>query len=349
MEVVFRQPAPPPGSYAILGASTEPLSCPLSALTRHFREGKLAQLAVEALQRAKSAGDAHPAKVEVELHYDHDALKLALHIYTTGSLRGAEIPKRATGILDKNWLKRGILDTYGIPLGIADLLERRPSAGYNTGGGVQRRPLLMDADLLRIYLESKAEPVVEEICSMMDLDLAATCDRTLFLVSSQAPKEPGVWGDMWSPIDSSEDEAVEYRAYGPDGPGAPSQLYVSRITGRGRPRRASRKEEAYGHCWVVNSEGTKHADLLAGRVSTGLLQAVAEGITRRHPHLQAYLYAYRVGASGEVSEFCGGKRSRQQRDAWGPQDDAQGQEADEEDEYVYEEGTVQLVCVSWSA
>ncbi|KAG2488557.1 hypothetical protein HYH03_012876 [Edaphochlamys debaryana] len=204
----------------------------------------------------------------------------------------------------------------------------------------------MDADVLKIYLEAKAEPVVETICSMVDLDLATRYDRAVFLVSSEPPKRPKDWDDDFSLADSSEDETL-YSAHGSDGAGAPSQLYVSRFTGRGKPRKVAKSESAYGHCWVVNSEGTKHADLLAGRVSTGLLQVVTEGIARRHPHLQASLYAYRVGASGEGS---GAKRSRQQRDARGPQHDAQGQAGAEAevDEYAHEEDTVQLVCVRWS-
>ncbi|KAG2488554.1 hypothetical protein HYH03_012873 [Edaphochlamys debaryana] len=211
----------------------------------------------------------------------------------------------------------------------------------------------MDAELLKLYLEAKAEPVVEEICSQLTLDLTTTCDRALFLVSSQEPLTPTdykrVSPSRWDRFDNDDDTSEEeFSATAPWDDRAPTQLFVSRIAGRGRPKKVSKHDKAYGHCWVVDDEDQRqHANVLAGRVSTGLLHAVAKGITRRHPHLQAYLHPYRVGASGGGP--CGGKRSRQQRDAWGPRDGAQGQEAEDEDEYVYEEGTVQLVCVSWSA
>ncbi|KAG2488559.1 hypothetical protein HYH03_012878 [Edaphochlamys debaryana] len=275
--------------------------CELSALTAHFQGAPLAKLACEAVNRAGSQGVTR--EVELHLAFEPDALRAALHAYTTGSLQGAQLPASA----DLDWIQTEVIQKYGIPLGVAALLERRPSAGpQGVPAPVQGLGAGLDPWTLRLYLEAKAEPAAKAILSMLTPEVVGVLDSALFLVSSQPPTEPKRYGgrpfngfgegfrgldDVYeapSPEpDRWDDEMAFYeeqeRPYiidvAPPYDGAPRELFVSRCLGSGKPTRVVREDsdKARGIYWRL------HANLLSGALPGRLLQAVADVATRLAP------------------------------------------------------------------
>ncbi|KAG2488558.1 hypothetical protein HYH03_012877 [Edaphochlamys debaryana] len=299
--IVFRNSPLTPGEILRDAGRDDSFRCSLAALTEHFPSGTLASRAREAVNRA--TGERAPREVELHLASEPDALRAALHAYTTGSLQGAQLPASA----DLDWIQTEVIQKYGIPLGVAALLERPPKASrVGNGGGARAVGVgsALDAGLLRIYFAAKAEPAAKDIIAMLSLDVAAIMDSALFIVSSIAPEVPESyeWKYRHGWSHEQDDDDYDFDVPAPD-EAAPKELFVSRIAGAGKPLSVVKQgfgfEGAFGVYWVVDPCGRSlHANLLSGALPRATLQAVAAAVVKLQPSLKASVESFK--AEGEA-------------------------------------------------
>ncbi|KAG2488556.1 hypothetical protein HYH03_012875 [Edaphochlamys debaryana] len=292
-----REPSDPAGLVPNNGINADGSErCSLAALNAHFPSGTLACRAREAASRATV--ERAPLEVELHLAFEPNALRAALHAYTTGSLQGAQLPESA----DLDWIQTEVIQKYGIPLGGAALLERRPKVTVgNTRAKAAGVGGALDAKLLRMYFQAKAEGAAKDIIAALTIDVAAIMESALFLVSKQAPSKPKEYEHEWR-HGPEPDYDYNYYDTGVDAP-APDEaappLFVSRIAGSGAPAAVVNSgytvDSAYGMCWVVDAYGDNmHANLLGGAVSRDVLQAVVTTLAKLQPTLKASVEAHEV-------------------------------------------------------